>query len=67
MNVKYLNKLEYNKILDILSSFCKTYIGKDICFNLLPSTDKIKVQKSLDETNEAIGLRYRKGTPLYLL
>ena len=63
MNVKYLNKLEYNKILDILSSFCKTYIGKDICFNLLPSIDKIKVQKSLDETNEAISLRYRKGTP----
>jgi len=63
MNKKYLDKLEYNKILDILSSFCKTYIGKDICFNLEPCTDKQKVQKMLDETNEAISIRYRKGTP----
>lgn len=63
MNAKYLNKLEYNRILDILSSFCKTYIGKDICFNLEPCSDKNKVQKMLDETNEAISLRYRKGTP----
>ena len=52
-----------NEILDILSSFCKTYIGKDICFNLVPCSDKVKVQKMLDETNEAISLRYRKGTP----
>lgn len=63
MNTKYLQKLEYNKILDILSSFCKTYIGKDICFNLLPCFEKNKVQKMLDETNEAISLKYRKGTP----
>lgn len=63
MNSKYLNKLEYNKILDILSTYCKTYIGKDICFNLIPCTEKEKVQKLLDETNEAISLRYKKGTP----
>ena len=63
MNVKYLNKLEYNKILDILSTFCKTYIGKDICFNLKPCIEKDKVSKILNETNEAISIRYRKGTP----
>ena len=26
---KYLNKLEYNKILDLVSNYCSTYIGKD--------------------------------------
>ena len=25
---KYLNKIEYNKILDNLQKHCKTYIGK---------------------------------------
>lgn len=63
MNPKYLNKLEYNKILDILSTYCKTYIGKDICFNLMPCIEKEKAQKLLDETNEAVSLRYKKGTP----
>ena len=63
MNPKYLNKLEYNKILDILSAYCKTYIGKDICFNLMPCIEKEKAQKLLDETNEAVSLRYKKGTP----
>ena len=36
MNKTYLEKLEYNKILDILSNFCHTYIGKDLSLNLLP-------------------------------
>ena len=27
---KYLNKLEYNKILDIVSSYCATYIGRSL-------------------------------------
>lgn len=63
MNPKYLNKLEYNKILNILSTYCKTYIGKDICFNLMPCIEKEKAQKLLDETNEAVSLRYKKGTP----
>lgn len=63
MNPKYLNKLEYNKILNILSTYCKTYIGKDICFNLMPCMEKEKAQKLLDETNEAVSLRYKKGTP----
>ena len=34
MNQKYLNKLEYNKILDGLENFAKTYIGKEKCKRL---------------------------------
>ena len=37
MNNKYLEKLEYNKVLDILCSFAKTYIGINKCKNLKPS------------------------------
>ena len=31
MNQKYLNKLEYNKIIDNLVNYAKTYIGKEKC------------------------------------
>ena len=45
MNSYYLNKLEYNKILEILSNFCTTFIGKRLCLELLPSNDKNKVKQ----------------------
>lgn len=60
---KNLEKLEFNKILDILSSFAKTNIGKEYCLSLRPITDKIKLEKILSETNTAILLRYKKGNP----
>ena len=61
MNNFYLNKLEYNKVLEILASFSNTYIGKYFCLNLVPCNDKFKVQKALDETSEACSLIVRKG------
>ena len=66
MFTKYLEKLEFNKVTDILSKYSKTYIGKRYCINLLPLTDKSKVTKALDETNEAVLLKYKKGNiPIY--
>lgn len=56
-----LEKLEYNKILDMLKSFCYTYSGRNITSNLVPSFNKVKVQKLLNETNEASILLIRKG------
>ena len=47
MNSYYLNKLEYNKILEILSNFCTTFIGKRLCLELLPSNDKNKVKQQV--------------------
>ena len=61
MNKNYLNKLEYNKILDLLTNNSITYIGKDLCLNLLPSFKEAKVTKLLQETSEASNLIYRKG------
>lgn len=63
MQAKYLNKLEYNKVLENLSNFSKTYIGKNMCMNLKPYFDKKTVSKVLLETSEAVNLSYRKGNP----
>ena len=61
-----LYKLEYNKILEMLSNHCKTYIGKDLAKSLKPSFNKEKVKLLLDETNETLSLIDRKGlAPLY--
>ena len=35
----YLEKLEYNKILEKLSNYATTYLGKNLCINLLPSNN----------------------------
>lgn len=61
MKTTYLEKLEFNKIKNILSSYAETDTGKKMCLNLQPSNNKEKVQKALDETTEAVALIYRKG------
>jgi len=50
---KFLEKLEYNKILNILQTFAKTYIGKELCLNLKPCFNKDDVSLLLNETTEA--------------
>lgn len=63
MKQEYLNKLEYNKILEILSTHCKTDIGKIFSLNLLPLSNKEDVQHKLTETMEASNLIERFGLP----
>ena len=63
MNTNYLNKLEYFKILEKLSTFSITYIGKSMCFNLLPLNTNEDVKNKLLETDEAVKLLYRCSTP----
>ena len=53
---KDYTKLEYEKILEILSSYCKTYIGKNFSENLIPSSNSIEVSNLLLETKEALTL-----------
>ena len=56
-----LKKLEFNRILEILESYCKTYIGKNICSNILPSDNADDVKKLLLETSEAYDLIIKYG------
>lgn len=59
----YLEKLEYNKILNKLANYCITYLGKDLCLRLLPSNNKKDVKYMLNETEEAVNILYRCNTP----
>jgi len=54
-----IDKLEYNKILEMLEGFAKTYLGKNLCRRLNPSTN---VSFLLEQTNQALGLIYKKGS-----
>ena len=63
MENKYLNKLEFNKILEILASFSVTNLGKDACFKLMPCNVYDKVCYLINETTEANTLLLRKGEP----
>lgn len=56
-----LEKLEFNKILDILNKYTHTYIGKELVNSLNPSNDKNVVKTLLTETTEATILILRKG------
>lgn len=63
MNKTCLEKLEYNKIIDKLSSYCITYIGKNIAKNLIPSSNKDEVLSMINETNEGVNILYKASTP----
>ncbi len=56
-------KLEYNQIIQIIEKYCKTYLGKKLCFQMEPVFSFEKVQISLLETMEAVKLLYAKGRP----
>lgn len=56
-------KLEYDKILQILSTYCKTDIGKNIALNLLPSNNSLEVKHLLKETSEALIVTSKAGNP----
>ena len=61
MNTKYLKTLEYDKIIHKLSTYCKTYIGKENIHTIVPEFSTTKVTDLLKFTSEAISLIYRKG------
>lgn len=66
METKYFEKLEFNKIKEILEDFCITFLGKRITLKLSPMTNKNEIIKSGTQAFEASNLIYRKGNlPLY--
>lgn len=66
MQTKYLEKLEYFKIIDRLKEFCITYMGKELALNLLPYYTEAEVKRELKETSESYALIFQKGNlPIY--
>lgn len=58
-----LKKLEFDKILEILAKFCVTTKGKEITTKLGPSNNYNEVEKTLEETSEAVLLIYKNSEP----
>jgi len=58
-----LKKLEFDKILENITNYCKTYIGKKLVKELRPSQDREKVQQMLNETSQGVILIQRNSTP----
>ena len=63
MKNNYLNKLEFDQVLQKLTEYCHTYIGKEKVLELKPSSDKDYVKKALLETSESVSLMERNSTP----
>lgn len=58
-----LNKLEYNEIIKNLGGYCKTYLGKNWCKELVPNFSYEQVDVLLNETKQADTLLHQKGIP----
>lgn len=62
MNEKVLRILEYNKIIEKLTDFATSPMGKEMCKNLLPSTDLGEICQGQMETSDALSRIYAKGS-----
>ena len=61
--MEYLEKLEYNKILEKLASYCHLEASKKEALELKPYIEIHEIRKRLEETTEAVNLIYRCSTP----
>lgn len=62
MNQKVLLKLEYNKIIDMLTEKADSEPGKRLCRELLPSTDLEEIRKSQTQTADALSRLFKVGS-----
>ena len=54
MNQKALNALEYPKIIEKLTDKASSYMGKQLCKNLEPSTDLEEIRLMQLQTKDAL-------------
>ena len=62
MNEKALKTLEYNKIIAQLTDFAGSALGKELCRNLLPSSDLDTIRLLQKETSDALKRIYQNGS-----
>jgi DNA mismatch repair protein MutS2 len=62
MNEKALKTLEYNKIKDKLLELAGTSFGRDLCQQLLPTSDIDKIRELQKQTTDALSRILRKGS-----
>lgn len=61
MDKKTLQKLEYDKIIELLASHAGTDVGKEECKKLLPVTDPAQIEEAQEETEAAFSRIVKKG------
>lgn len=62
MNSKVLRVLEYTKIIDRLTEKATSEQGRRLTKTLIPMTDLEEIQKAQQETADALGRLFRKGS-----
>lgn len=62
MNEKALKTLEYNKIITQLTDLAGSVLGKELCRNLLPSSDLDTIRLLQKETSDALKRIYQNGS-----
>lgn len=62
MNNKSLQTLEYDKIIEKLTSYASSAGAKEIAKKLVPMTDMEQIHMALTETNDALSRIYAKGS-----
>ena len=66
MDNYYLNKLEFNKITEILANYAVTKAGQNLCLELTPTSNSLEVTHNLKATTEAKSLIEKNGSaPFY--
>ena len=65
MNTHYLDKLEFYKVLENLSKYCSTDLGKELAMQLTIYHDANIVRQKLAETEEAVNLVFRNSLPSF--
>lgn len=61
MNEKALSTLEYDKIIEMLTSYASSALGKQRCENLLPSTSIGEIEHQQQQTSDALTRLFQKG------
>ena len=62
MNKKALKTLEYNKIIEQLTSYAASEGGKRLCRELVPSYDLGEIQLAQQQTKDALTRIFQKGS-----
>ena len=65
MNRKTLEKLEYNKIIELLIEHASSFAGKEKCKKLKPMTSLDAIQSAQDQTAAAFTRIVKKGRPSF--
>lgn len=65
MKTHYISKLEFNKVLENLSKYCSTNLGKELALNLQIYNEVNIVKQKLAETEEAVNLIYKNSIPSF--